>query len=66
MSSRVEITSRMVAVPLRINAVFGSLATRYVWYTDMNELGRFDVTDDCYEYLDTVLSDASAAGFAGK
>ena len=53
------LTVLVVAVTLLINAVFGSLATRYEWFVDMNELGMFDVTEDCYAYLETVFASES-------
>ena len=62
----VALTVLVIAVTLLVNAVFGSLAARYNWITDMNELGMFDVTDECYDYLDDVFSDAVAAGASAK
>jgi len=58
----VALTVLVIAVTLLVNAVFGSLATRYNWMTDMNELGLFEVTDECYAYLEDVFSDATANG----
>ncbi len=60
----VILTVLVIAVTLLANAVFGSLATRYNWMTNMNELGLFDVTDQCYTYLEDVFADATAEGGA--
>jgi len=62
----VALTVLVIAVTLLANAVFGSLAARYNWLTNMNELGMFDVTDECYAYLEDVFADARAQGNSGK
>lgn len=54
------LTVLVIAVTLLINAVFSSLAERYKWYFDMNELGKYDVTEDCYAYLETVFASADS------
>ncbi len=41
----------VIAVTVLVNAVFGALANRYLWYSYMNGYGAFEVTEDCYAIL---------------
>ncbi len=46
----------VIAVTVLVNAVFGALANRYLWFGNMNDYGTYDVTEDCY----TILSEGFA------
>ncbi|MBE6602624.1 MAG: hypothetical protein E7637_09025 [Ruminococcaceae bacterium] len=63
-SITVVLTVLILAVTVLVNAVVSSLANRFSWYSDMNKIGLFETTEDCYTYLDTVFSEAKEEGRA--
>ena len=48
----------VVTVTVLANAVFGTLAERYQWYTLMRADMNYDVTEDCYTLLGNFFSEA--------
>ncbi len=48
----------IVTVTVLANAVFGTLAKRYVWYTPMVAEGSYEVTETCYALLGDAFSKA--------
>ena len=56
------LTVLIVTVTVLFNTVFGTLATRYQWYTQMNAALNYDVTEDCYTLLGSALSTMKADG----
>ncbi len=51
------LTVLVITVSVLVNAVFGTLAERFAWYTSMNGRLSYDVSDTCY----TILGDALEA-----
>lgn len=51
----VILTVLVITVTVLANAVFGSLAKRYRWYSEMISEGNYDVTETCYELLGDVF-----------
>ena len=45
------LTALVITVAVLANAVFGTLAKRYGWYTSMLATESYDVTDDCFALL---------------
>ncbi len=45
------LTLLVITVTVLTNAVFGTLAKRYQWYTPMRAEKNYDVTEDCYTLL---------------
>ena len=45
------LTLLVITVTVLANAVFGTLAKRYTWYSRMISEGSYDVTEDCYALL---------------
>ncbi len=56
------LTVLVVAVTVLSNAVVTSLVERYGWYGNMNTTGMFDVTEDCYDFLEDVFATATEGG----
>ncbi len=54
----VALTVLIVTVTVLVNAVFGMLVSRYGLYSRMTSNPTFEVTEDCYDYLDRVLEKA--------
>lgn len=52
----VALTVLIVTVTVLVNAVFGMLVSRYGLYSRMTSDPTFEVTEDCYDYLDRVLA----------
>ena len=48
------LTVLVVTVAVLANAVFGTLATRYFWYTYMTPEETYEVTEGCYALLGEV------------
>ena len=65
-SITVILTVLILAVTVLANATVSSLATRFYWYSDMNTIGSFETTDDCYTYLDSVFASAKEEGRTPK
>lgn len=58
----VVLTVLVVAVTVLANAVFGTLANRYTWATDMNPDYPFDVSETCYALLDGFFANDAVQG----
>lgn len=56
----------VVTVTVLSNAVFGTLAERYGWYTSMTGTYSYDVTEDCYTLLGDMFASLSAEGHTPK
>ena len=54
------LTALIITVTVLFNTVFGTLAKRYQWYTPMNAIPNYDVTEDCYVLLGNALSTMKA------
>ena len=50
----------VITVGMLVNSLFGSLANRYVWYTEMNAAANYDVTGICYTLLDRAFSNENS------
>ena len=50
----------VIVVVVLVNSLFGSLANRYQWYTEMNAAANYDVTGICYSLLDRAFSDENS------
>lgn len=48
----IALTVLVIAVTVLANAVFSTLAKRYLWYNYMVREGSYDVTDRCYALLE--------------
>lgn len=51
----VILTLLVVTVTVLLNTVFGTLANRYGWYSDMTAKGEYVVSEDCYRLLDSAF-----------
>ncbi len=58
----VVLTVLVVAVTVLANAVFGTLANRYNWATDMNPDYPFDISETCYALLDSFFANEAVQG----
>lgn len=56
------LTILVITVTVLANAVFGTLAKRYQWYTPMSAEMNYDVTEDCYTLLNEFFAAFSANG----
>lgn len=56
------LTILVITVTVLTNAVFGTLAERYQWYTLLNAEVNYDVTEDCYAFLGELFDAFSANG----
>lgn len=54
-SISVLLTVSVVAIAILCNAICTALAMRYGWFINMNPTPLYDVTDDCFEFLDTYV-----------
>lgn len=64
-SISVALTVLVIVAVILVNSVFGSLATRYSWYTPMNAEANYDVSDTCYRLLDSVFAASADSKRAG-
>ena len=55
------LTVLVITVTVLANAVFGTLAKRYLWYSQMISQGSYDVTDRCYELLGAAFEKSADA-----
>lgn len=55
------LTVMVIVVTVLFNAVFSTLAERYLWYGNMNEVEAYEVTEDCYALLGRALANAKQA-----
>lgn len=51
----VLLTVLVIAVTVLANAVFSTLADRYVWYTQMEQWGEYRISDACFTVLDGAI-----------
>ncbi len=51
------LTVLVIAVTVLVNAVFGTLATRYSWYTSMAAELNYDVSETCFDLLGEAFAD---------
>lgn len=58
----VVLTVLVLTVTVLANAVFGTLANRYTWATDMNPDYPFDISETCYALLDGFFADEEVQG----
>jgi hypothetical protein len=58
----VVLTVLVIAVTVLANAVFGTLANRYLWFSDMNPDYPFDISDTCYALLDNFFAKEDVQG----
>ena len=56
------LTILVITVTVLTNAVFGTLAKRYQWYSLLNAEVNYDVTEDCYALLGEFFGAFSANG----
>ncbi len=61
-SITVVLTVLVIAVTVLANAVFGTLANRYGWFSDMNPDYPFDISDTCYALLDNFFATEDVQG----
>jgi len=47
----VVLTVLVITVTILANAVFATLASRYMWYSDLNETRTYGVTEDCFAFV---------------
>lgn len=53
------LTVALIAVLVLLNTVVSTLAARYGWYINMNPTLLFPVSEDCYDYLDSNVMNAT-------
>ncbi len=56
------LTILVITVTVLTNAVFGTLAKRYQWFTPLNATANYDVTEDCYKLLGEFFTAFSESG----
>jgi hypothetical protein len=57
----VILTVLVVTVTILTNAVFATLAARYMWYSNLNEEQTYGVTEDCFDFVGELLESHTAS-----
>ncbi len=57
----VILTALVIVVTVLANAVVGTLASRYGWYTSLDVRGDYQISEQCFTLLDQAFADPTAS-----